>query len=89
MTPQERLFALEIEYHRRLWQACSGHDDPSGLHTSWAIGMGYEKLIAQAPTLKANDVVQLAQRMMLAGDVRDVLAARDSVTRFLGIDSPC
>jgi hypothetical protein len=33
----------------------------------------------------AQDRNRLAQQFILTGDVRDVLAARDSVTRLLGL----
>ena len=85
MTAHERLFAFEIEFQRRLRQCPAAVDDPSDLHTSWAMGMGYEALIDQTGPVTAHDVLRIAQRMMTVGDPRDVLAARDSVMQLLGI----
>jgi hypothetical protein len=83
VKPLERLFALEIEFHRRLRQSSCGEAASPGLHTSWALGSGYEGLIGQAATATADDVRRLADHMMMAGDNRDVLAARDGVLRLL------
>jgi hypothetical protein len=85
MKSQERLFALEMEFHRRLRQSCTGEAEDSEVHTSWAVGMGYEALIARSGAVTAEEVVRMAQRMMALGDPRDVMAARDSVMRLLGI----
>ena len=62
-----------------------GQAEDTGLHTSWAMGMGYEALIGRTPVITAEDVVRIGQRMMALGDPRDVMAARDSVMRLLGI----
>jgi hypothetical protein len=45
MSPLERLFALEIEFHRRLRQEAPGTADPAALHTSYALQAGYEPLL--------------------------------------------
>jgi hypothetical protein len=85
MSPLERLFALEIEFHRRLRTEAPGTADPSALHTSYALQAGYEPLLRTIGTTTPRDVERLAERFGLAGDARDVMAARDSVTRLLGL----
>ena len=48
MTPLERLFRLEVEFHRRLRTDAPGTVDVAGLHTSYALQSGYEPLIQSA-----------------------------------------
>jgi hypothetical protein len=85
MSPLERLFTLEIEFHRRLRQEAPGTADPSALHTSYALQAGYELLLRGVGRVTAEDLARLADRLLVAGDARDVLAARDSLIRLLGL----
>jgi hypothetical protein len=81
MAPLERLFALEIEFHRRLRTDAPGTADPSALHTSYALQYGYERLLRSLGGVTVQDV----ERLALSGDARDVLKARDSLARLLGL----
>ncbi len=85
MSPLEKLFRLELEYHRRLRIAAPGLLDASSLHTSYALQTGYEQLILAIGPVTAPQIEQLRERFLLAGDSRDLLAARDSVKQLLGI----
>jgi hypothetical protein len=85
MTPLERLFRLEIEFHRRLRTEAPGTLDARALHTSYALQSGYEPLLRAAGAVTVGDVERLHGRLSMAGDARDVLAARDSLKRLLGI----
>jgi len=85
MTPLEKLFRLELEYHRRLRTAAPGLIDASGLHTSYALQTGCEQLIPAIGPVTAPQIEQLRERFLLTGDNRDLLAARDSVKQLLGI----
>jgi hypothetical protein len=85
MSPLERLFALEIEFHRRLRCEAPGTADPAALHTSYALQSGYEPLLRQLGRVTAQDFTRLADRLNLAGDTREVLAARDALTQMLGL----
>lgn len=85
MAPLEQLFALEIESHRRLRCDAPGTADGTALHTSYALQAGYEPLLRGLGRVTAEDINRLADRLLAAGDARDVLAARDSLTRLLGI----
>jgi hypothetical protein len=85
MSPLERLFTLEVEFHRKLRCEAPGTPDPSALHTSYALQSGYEPLLRGIGPVTAEDILRLADRFTLAGDARDVLAARDSLTRLLGL----
>jgi hypothetical protein len=85
MSPLERLFALEIEFHRRLRCNAPGTVDASALHTSYALQNAYDPLLKSTGRVTVQDIKQLADRFTLTGDARDVLAARDSLTGLLGL----
>jgi hypothetical protein len=88
MAPLESLFRLEIEYHRRVRALPPGVVDTGSLHTSFAMQTGYEPLLHALGTVTAKDVERLYDRLALAADPRDALAARDSLKRLLGISLP-
>jgi hypothetical protein len=85
MTPLERLLLLEVEFHRRLRTEAPGTPDVAALHTSYALQSGYEPLIRAAGAVCARDIERLLDRLTLAGDARDILAARASLQQLLGI----
>jgi hypothetical protein len=85
MSPLERLFALEVEFHRKLRCETPGTPDAAALHTSYALQSGYEPLLRRTGRVTAQDLSRLAERFTLTGDPRDVLAARDSLARLLGL----
>jgi hypothetical protein len=86
MTPHQRLYRLEIEFHRRLRTEAPGTADARGLHTSYALQSSYEPLLRAAGAATARDLEHLHDRLTLAGDPRHVLSARDSLKQLLGID---
>ena len=45
MSPLEQLFALEVEFHRRLRTEAPGTGDAAATHTSYALQSGYEQLL--------------------------------------------
>ena len=85
MSPLEQLFRLEIELHHRLRTQAPGTGDASSVHASYALQAGYERLIRSIGPIAAHDVETLRERLTLAGDARDVLAARDSLKQLLGL----
>ena len=87
MTPLEQLFALEVEFYRRLRMDAGGTVDASSPHTSYALQAGYEGLIPAVGVVSVRDIDKLRERLVLRGDPRDVLRARDSMIRILGIDA--
>jgi hypothetical protein len=78
----EQLFALEVEYHRRLRCEARGGDAAS-MHTSYAWQSGYEPLLRGLGRVSPRDIERLADLFILTGDARDVLNARDSLARLL------
>jgi len=85
MSPLEQLFALEIEFHRRLRTEAPGTGDAATIHTSYALQSGYEQLLKRVGRVTGPDIEAVRERLCLAGDARDVLSARDSVMKMLGI----
>ena len=85
MSSLERLFRLEIEFHRRLRTQAPGTEDTRALHTSYALQSGYEPLIRAVGTVTVQDLDRLQARLTLTGDARDILAARDSLKQLLGL----
>jgi hypothetical protein len=85
MPPLEKLFRLEIEFHRRPRTAAPGAADTGDLHTSYALQSSYEPLVRVCGPVAARDVEHLQVRLALAGDPRDIFAARDSLRHLLGL----
>ena len=86
LEPLERLFRLEIDFHHRLHTLAPDTPDRGSVHTSFAIQCGYEPLIRSLGTVTARDVHTVQQRLLQDNvNVRDILAARDSVNQLLGI----
>ncbi len=87
MAPLERLFLLEVEFHRRLRTEAPGTGDCRALHTSYALQSGYEPLIRAAGRVTGRDLVVLSQRHAAAADARDLLAARNSLNQLFGLSA--
>jgi hypothetical protein len=85
MAPLERLFALEMESHRNLRRDAPGTQDPTALHTGYALQAGYEPILKRLGRVTAQDIERLARRCTAAGDPRDVLAARDLLIGLFGL----
>jgi hypothetical protein len=77
-------FGLEVEFHRLLRAAARDAGDAASLHTSYALQTGYEGLLVRIGPASRRDLEVLRERLMLCGDQRDVLAARDSLAHLLG-----
>ena len=85
MSPLERLFRLEIAFHRRLRTQVLGTADASSPHTSYALQFGYEPLMRVVGPVTAHDIDRLRNHLTPAADPRDLLAAWDSLRQLLGI----
>jgi hypothetical protein len=85
VAPLEQLFILEVEFHRRLRTEAPGTVDASAVHISYALQTGYERLLRAAGRVTADDLARVAERHLAAGDARDVVAARNSLIRLLGL----
>jgi hypothetical protein len=85
MSPLERLFSLEVEFYRTLRAGALNPLEGASVHTSFALQNGYESLLLAAGRVTAAQVEAMRTKHLLTEDVRDVLAARDSLNRLLGI----
>ncbi len=85
MSPLEQLFALEVEFHRRLRTEAPGAGDAAAIHTSYALQSGYEQILKRVDSVTEPEVAAVRERLLMAGDARDALKARDSVRGILGI----
>lgn len=81
MTSLEQLFRHEIEFARLARQS----PNVEAPRASWAIGHDYEALLRNIGETTAPDLDALMQRILLAGDPRDVTRARDSLCGILGL----
>jgi hypothetical protein len=87
VSPLEKLFRLEIEFHRRLRTAVPGTTDADSLHTSFALQTGYESLIPAIGAVTVSEIERLRQRLFLIADPRDILAAREFLMQILTIST--
>src|SRR5262245_23857332 len=85
MTAVEELFALEIEFHRKLRMSDPRPTDVSSLHTSYALQAGYEQLIRDAGDVTGVRLRMIRESLLLTHDARDVFVANDSLKRMLRI----
>ena len=86
MSPLEQLFGLEVEFHRRLRTEAPGTGDAATIHTSYALQSGYEQLLKRVGgSVTELDVDAVRERLLMAGDERDMLKTRNSVMGILGI----
>jgi len=85
MNALERLFLLELDFQRKLLTEGLGKTTVDRVHTSYALQCGYDGLIPLVGQVNARDIDKLRERLVLAGDPRDVLATRDSLMQLLGI----
>ncbi len=87
MSPREQLFALEVEFHRRLRTGAPGTGDVSAIHTSYALQSGYEPLLKWVGSVTEAEVEAVQERLLKAGDARDVLSARGKAGQRKGKES--
>ena len=73
MPPLEKLFRLEIEFHRRLRTDAPGTADATALHTSYALQSGYEPLIGALGPVTGRDIETLKARLTFTADARDLI----------------
>jgi hypothetical protein len=88
MTPLEKLFRLEIEFHRRLRALPPGVVEAGSLHTSYALQTGYESLLHSLGAVSAMDIESLRERFACVVDPRDACAAGETLGQLLGIPAP-
>jgi hypothetical protein len=85
VSPLEKLFRLEIDFHRRLRTQAPGTADARALHTSFALQSGYEPLIHEIGSITEADLRAMHDHLLLTGDPRDVLEACKSLRQCLSL----
>jgi hypothetical protein len=87
MSPLEQLFALELEFQRRLRAIGAGKAEAAAIHTSYALQTGYERLMRRLGHVQSLEIEWTMEQFTRIGDARDVLATRDSLLLLFGIEN--
>ena len=83
MSVLDRLYSLEIEFHR-LFRSVNALEVAS-VHTSYALQNNYEPLLRTVGAIDRAELARAAERMMGMGDPRDVRAAFRSLQEILRV----
>ncbi len=85
MSALDRLYRLEIEFHR-LYRSEGLHAlEAAGVHTSYALQNNYDPLLRMIGGVDPVELDRAAGRMMGTGDPRDVRAAFHSLRQFIRV----
>jgi hypothetical protein len=84
MSVLDRLFRLEIEFHRLFRAEGVTALEAAGIHTSYALQNNYEPLLRTLGVVAPSDLAGATERMMGMGDPRDVRAAYHSLRQLIG-----
>ena len=85
MSVLDRLFRLEIEFHRLFRSEGVNALEAAGIHTSYALQNHYEPLLRTIGVVTPSDLAGAAERLMGMGDPRDVQAAYHSLHRLIRV----
>ena len=88
MSPLEKLFRLEIDFHCRLRTLAPHEPNTGSVRTSYAPQSGYEPLLRQLGRVTNQDIELLRHRLTPSADARDITAAGDSLKKLLNIPQP-
>lgn len=83
MSVLDRLYRLEIEFHRLYRSEGLDARAAAGVHTSYALQNHYEPLLRTVGVIEQAELEAVAGRMK--GDPRDVRAAYRSLRQFLRV----
>jgi hypothetical protein len=85
MSVLDRLYRLEIEFHRLFRAEGVNALEAASVHTSYALQNNYEPLLRTVGIVDPSELAKAAERMMGMGDPRDVQAAFHSLRRFIRV----
>ena len=85
MSALDRLYRLEIEFHRLFRSEGISSIEAAGIHTSYALQNQYEPLLRTVGLVDPPALAKAAERMMGLGDPRDVQAAYQSLRQFIRV----
>jgi hypothetical protein len=83
MSVIERLFCLEIEFHRLFRLQADNPNEAWAVHTSYALQNGYEPLLRTVGSVDDRTLAHTKERMIEGRDPRDVLAAYHSLRQLV------
>jgi hypothetical protein len=85
MTALDRLYNLEIEFHRLYRAEGISPIDAAGIHTSYAMQNHYEPLLRMLGAIEPSELAEASERMMGMCDPRDVRAAFHSLRQIIRV----
>ncbi len=85
MSALERLYCLEIEFHRLFRTQALSALEAASVHTSYALQNNYEPLLRMIGVVDPSDLARASERMMGMSDPHDVQAASHSLLQFVPI----
>jgi hypothetical protein len=85
MSILDRLYTLEIEFHRRFRLEAINAMEAASIHTSYALQNGYEPLLRTVGLVDQSELAKAAERTMGMGDPRDVQAAYHSLRQIIRV----
>ena len=85
MSILERLYSLEIEFHRLFRAEAISAVEAASVHTSYALQNNYEPLLRMIGTVDPSDLAEAAERMMGMSDPRDVQDAFHSLRQLIKV----
>jgi hypothetical protein len=86
VTVIDRLYSLEIEFHRLSRSEAINPMEAGAIHTSYALQNGYEPLLKAAGTVGQAELAMAKRRIAGAFDPRDVEAAFSSLRRLIIVE---
>jgi hypothetical protein len=85
MSVLDRLYRLEIEFHRLFRAEGVNAYEAASVHTSYALQNNYEPLLQTIGSVDPADLARATERMMGMGDPRDVRAAYHSLHQIIKV----
>lgn len=85
MSVLDRLYRLEIEFHRIFRAEGVAAEEAAGVHTSYALQNNYEPMLRTLGIIAPGDLAVATERMLAAGDPRDVQAAYRTLNRLVRV----
>ena len=85
MSALDRLYSLEIEFHRLFRAQAISALEAASVHTSYALQNNYEPLLRMIGVIDPSDLARATERMMGMSDPHDVQAASYSLRQLVQI----
>jgi hypothetical protein len=81
----DRLYSLEIEFHRLFRAEAINAVEAAGVPISYALQQGYEPLLRTIGAVDSSELAKARERMMGMSDPRDVQAAFRSLRHLVAL----